>query len=116
MEKKFRIKSDYGNKEWIYFELPWCYSESFSCDLSEIKDKTTLGQFVCMKDMNGKDVYEGDIIKYIRLSTMMDRFITYTDEVPPLTDHNFYDVIKFHAKEIQIVGNVFDNPELLIKK
>ena len=113
MEKKFRIKSDWGNKEWIYFELPWCYSESFSCDLSEIKDKTTLGQFVGMQDINGKDIYEGDIIKYTRLRTMMDGFITYTIKMPSLTEHNEYTVLKLHAKEIQIIGNIFDSPELI---
>jgi hypothetical protein len=39
MEIKFRIKSEYGKKEYIYINLPWNYNESFSCDLSEIEDK-----------------------------------------------------------------------------
>lgn len=62
MEIKFRIKSEYGERKFIYFNLPWVYNESFSCDLSEIEDKSTLAQCINLKDMNGDEIYENDIL------------------------------------------------------
>jgi hypothetical protein len=62
MEIKFRIKSEYGKKEYIYFNLPWNYNESFSCDLSEIEDKSTLAQYINLNDINGDEIYENDML------------------------------------------------------
>lgn len=83
--------------------------ETIECHISEVE----LMEYTSVNDKDGNDIYVGDIIKYTRLRTMMDGFITYTTVMPPLTDHNEYTVLKLHAKEIQKIGNIFENPELI---
>jgi hypothetical protein len=66
-------------------------------------DSLELMQYTGLKDKNGKEIYEGDIVK---------RF--YEDGEPiGLLEIKIPDCFYGERKEMEIIGNIYENPELL---
>ena len=90
-------------------------------------DPSTIGQYTGLTDKNGKKIFEGDILKIIHKyqSPFDDDTKEYTDIT---TDVVFFDdeglcfsygkspflcVADNVTAEYEVVGNIYDNPELL---
>lgn len=70
----------------------------------------TIGQFTGLYDKNGKKIFEGDVIK-CGMRLYVCEFIEGGFEFRDLSDSKL--ILKAIVNNSCIIGNVFDNPELL---
>lgn len=100
----------------------WCSWIQECNDITHYKvDKNTLGQFTGLFDKNGKEIYEGDIIKTKRYGVVHGQSNTQGADLFRVVYKNaqFYIDNKLRhfylqdSKCNEVIGNVFDNPELL---
>lgn len=72
----------------------------------------TIGQFTGLYDKNGKEVFEGDVVKLpagnMRVSFSDGAFVL----IPPKTNV-IYEALGLIEDEYEIIGNIHENPELL---
>ena len=111
-EIKFRIKNNDNN--WIIFT-------PFHNGLNVNDFKTeTLSQYIEHKDINEKEIYEGDVVKYYQpYAKRWDTHIVKWDAdfagFGLFENNNKYckesDWVKI--KDIEVIGNIYENPELL---
>lgn len=84
----------------------------------------TVGQYTGLKDKNGKEIFEGDILDYTELDVFGEDHqyrgvVKWTDDCFVCDNSDNSDsitglawVVK-QSIELEIIGNVHDNPELL---
>lgn len=142
-EIKFRFWDNVVNKMNYHDEscdksLMMCFSGSIFSNEGEdawtCRDyRFFLMQYTGLKDDNGKEIYDGDIIEYtfcshgycgkrqtevvifkggifgIESDIGTDRGTIPDNYMVPLSDHQFFGG---HLREIKIIGNIYENPEL----
>ena len=123
--QEVELDSSYGIEETILFATMWYKVE-----------KETLGQYTGLKDKNGKEIYEGDIItgtdypfidegkqNYVGIVVFYDNTASFGYEYQCVRKdkRGISNGInnEFEANEnlicayLEVIGNIYDNPELL---
>ena len=73
-----------------------------------------LMQSTGLKDKNGKEIFEGDVVKCNGLLGTIESFKAML--ICSFMKYNNYQKVGFFAQEIEVVGNIYENPELLEDK
>lgn len=96
------------------------YAEMASLDLWLENDFITLMQYTGLKDKNGKEIWEGDIVKYGRYTNTPNAvgFIAFDNELIAFVIKDFrvsqdWYFMGVNKKNLEIIGNIYENPELL---
>ena len=137
-EIKFRAFAEHFN-DWVYgfvwhrkidsfngseLEVDEWYMLGDSDDYVSIKPET-LGQYTGLKDINGKEIYEGDIIQYLYENCDEDdRYVVTWDDRDLRFGFVGINIDVWMALEdmyddyngdysIKVIGNIYDNPELI---
>ena len=128
-EIKFRGKR-LDNGEWVYGDLhirtpfPHIHSE---IDYGKVNiDPHTVGQFTGLHDKRGKEIYEGDIVKWILTMPAVGVNGGYDEYETEEIGEIQWDAGALHLGEYcaagfayesedyaEVIGNIHDNPELL---
>ena len=93
--------------------IPECDGRHQTIYSTAIKEET-LGQYTGLTDKNGTKIFEGDIIRDADGDVMIVKWLTegatFVLEPKPYVSVHFYSTL---PSEIEVIGNVHDNPELL---
>ena len=121
-EIKFRGKSTETN-EWLYGDLVEYPQGEFQIWTKIREDgghnfmviPETVGQFTGLYDKNGKDIYEGDIVKdeYESFDIYGEVVYEHGKWIAKNDDDAVYSELSDFYKGVEVVGNIHDNPELL---
>ena len=112
------------NKEWVYGNLFIPDREDSPTEILigtnvirisyEVSPKT-VGQYTGLKDKNGTKIFEGDIVlwekKKSEIKMRKGVWAVFNDKHK--LEYDEWDFLNIVAKEVEIIGNIHDNPELL---
>lgn len=111
------------NKKYIYPNVVLLPKDCHIMDGYEVEPET-IGQYTGLRDKNGKEIYEGDIVKingadriyYIRwFDDMCFGFADIRSDYL----NTFYECYNTHNNgfpcdtHIEVIGNIYENPELI---
>ena len=118
----FRGKTEISER-WVVGDLvQWSGDDMCICEEYNSTEKKqysvipeTVGQYTGLNDKNGKKIFEGDIIKSTRAWYVIEfencgyglRAFGKTKIIPIMGHWNF------NSNEVEVIGNIHDNPELL---
>ena len=113
-EIKFRA---YTHDNRMVYESFYSYFGSYGCVFNQFEcEPKDLMQFTGLQDKNGKDIYEGDIIRLKMIDGFEDFRVLYSDDKARfvLMDDLGNDTWSFGlGNNMRIIGNIHENKDLL---
>lgn len=134
-EIKFRGVDSYYSKQNGYFENAWKYGSliinddgsyaignAIKCGCTVISSKVipeTVGQYTETKDINGSEIYDGHILHregYWDIRIKYEKGVFWVRDADRVRYNNKITnqpIADFDLNEYKIIGNTYDNPELI---
>ncbi len=126
MQDRFKFRYNYNNKIYDVSAIDFARLKGEIVSLDKMEtlmcklDLNNLIQCTGLKDKNGKLIYEGDIVQWscadeknIGIVVWNDVYMQFYIEYDSLL-YSFFP--KRIVEKVEIVGNIYENPELLEKK
>lgn len=84
-----------------------------------VTDRITLLQYTGLKDCNGTEIYEGDIVQpndingvlYVDWYQAESRYAAYYPRT--INGIRNYTLALYHPDTLEVIGNIYENPDLL---
>lgn len=119
----FRGKDFSGvlNRSWIFGSLDtteneytiMIYPDRFGNKCRIFVDPKTVGQYTGLTDKNGKKIFEGDIVTMPKYGGGRHKSVIYFKNGKFAVDGSNYNFKDICSKNMEVIGNIHDNPELL---
>lgn len=131
-------RTSYKNGDWVYGLVTEMYDDRFpnlpatmrnTDGVSNIDvDYKSIGQYTGLTDKNGKKIFEGDIIKQINSYDKLEMtgFVRFSKSSQFVISHTYTEKENCYKRgkkkafaiktNCEIIGNIYDNPELLEKQ
>lgn len=122
---KFRAWDKFYKRFWTQEEMNEAGGFYYCYGLTPNKSEFELMQCIGLKDKNGKDIYEGDILQSEnklmypggpRVVEWEDFGLRYTVKYEKDKDFYYHPMRGVDYKWFEIIGNIYENPELINKK
>lgn len=124
-DEDISYRTNYKNGDWVYGLITQrqdrytCAKMANTVGVSNIEvDDKTIGQYIGIKDKNDKKIFKDDIVRIfaynydeeevfvVKYDNSLAQFVLESDSLC-VTFDNVYNY------EVEVVGNIYDNPELL---
>ena len=124
-DKEYTYRTDYKNGDWVYGLITQrqdhyaCAKMTNTVGVSNIEvDDKTIGQYIGIKDKNDEKIFKDDIVRIfasnydeeeifvVKYDTSLAQFVLESDSLCVTFDNVYH-------YEVEVVGNIYDNPELL---
>lgn len=115
------IRIDFETQEITYQEIDFEYDDVIREKTALFKDISLL-QYTGLKDKNGAEIYEGNIVEYYGRSAVVKIGFPHDDKLYPYgvcieyIKYNLKEVeylYKFNLEDIEVIGNIYENRDLL---
>ena len=94
-----------------------CLGADGECYTCELEFADAIMQYTGLKDKNGKEIYEGDVLR--GYGSAIKRFVVSFSNGSFVLYHNFgrwgllSRIFEIEELPVEIIGNLYENPELL---
>ena len=124
----FRGKTKQGEWKYGYLYITHngeyevgCYNETTNIErVTHIVIPETVGQYTGLTDKNGKMIFEGDVVEayddiYVNGFAEVKGKVFYNDGAFDIDveDIGYIPVYSYGEENIEVIGNIHDNPDLL---
>ncbi len=115
--------TNYKNGEWVYglvYGVDEVLGTMNMVDENDVGgidvDPNTIGQYTNLKDRNGKEIFEGDIVNYSGTNHLVvfehrNGAAYFGIAISEIETWGFSNSVP--ADKMEVLGNIYDNPELL---